>query len=340
MSPLFSFLLSGENPELGLAELKALTRILGVRSEPIRISDRLALLDCTVEEAVEICRRSAFIKEVSLYLSTTNYPFSFKDVEFPPELLENERIAVRARKIGAVEVSSLEIERKLGAFVKESLDRIVIDLENPKKVIRTYVAKDLVLIGILLHESSAKEFEPRRPGNRPFQHPSALQPKLARCMVNLTETPIGGTILDPFSGTGSIPLEALALGYEAIGVEVKIWIARGCNENLKVLFHGRGHTIAGDARSLPLRCEVDGIATDPPYGRSTFVSGRDLRSLMERFISEAADHLRSGGRMVISYPSTGPIREVIEDSGLRLLGSFSYRVHASLIRRISITTLR
>lgn len=55
--------------------------------------------------------------------------------------------------------------------------------------------------------------------DRDFGRPSRdarrgmLPPKLARIMVNLSQAPMTGTILDPFSGVGTVLMEAALVGY-------------------------------------------------------------------------------------------------------------------------------
>ncbi|MDW8092355.1 MAG: DNA methyltransferase [Nitrososphaerota archaeon] len=330
------YLLSGECPELAFAELRSLAKVLTLENEPELITSRLAKLECPRDKSLEMLRRSAFLKELSVYHGTLNRI----EGELPLQVADGERVAVRVKKLGNLSVPSIELERRVGANIKRANPNVKIDLERPTRTIRVYVDPSVVVLATLLVERGSREFEWRSPAKRPFRHPSLLQPKLARCMVNLTETPIGGVILDPFAGTGSIPIEATILGYEAIGIEIRRWIARGGYRNLVSLKPGDGHMVVGDARRLPLHRQVDGVATDPPYGKSTYVSGRDLRALINDFLSEISSYLRRGAKMVISYPSTGPIREVIEGSGLEVSGSYSYFVHSSLIRRIAVTVIR
>ena len=47
-----------------------------------------------------------------------------------------------------------------------------------------------------------------------------LPPKVARIMVNLSQTPKDGVIYDPFCGSGTILVEALDSGFAAIGSDI------------------------------------------------------------------------------------------------------------------------
>jgi hypothetical protein len=50
------------------------------------------------------------------------------------------------------------------------------------------------------------------------QHPAMFPPELAARLVRLL-TPPGGVVLDPFVGSGTVALAALAEGRKAIGIE-------------------------------------------------------------------------------------------------------------------------
>jgi tRNA G10 N-methylase Trm11 len=59
-----------------------------------------------------------------------------------------------------------------------------------------------------------------------------IPPKLARIMVNLAQVPDGGTVWDPFCGSGTILMEALVLGYRVIGSDVDLLAVEETTENL------------------------------------------------------------------------------------------------------------
>ncbi|WKZ31004.1 MAG: DNA methyltransferase [Candidatus Dojkabacteria bacterium] len=59
-----------------------------------------------------------------------------------------------------------------------------------------------------------------------------LPPKLARIMVNLASVKPGATIWDPFCGVGTIPLEALLLGYNVLGSDLDEEMVNSTEENI------------------------------------------------------------------------------------------------------------
>lgn len=59
-----------------------------------------------------------------------------------------------------------------------------------------------------------------------------LPPKLARIMVNLAAVKPGSTIWDPFCGVGTIPLEALLLGYNVLCSDLDIEMVASTEKNI------------------------------------------------------------------------------------------------------------
>ena len=83
-------------------------------------------------------------------------------------------------------------------------------------------------IDVLAGPGSVAEHEPRRlefgeqPGkltHNVFRYPAKFHPPVARALVELASEP-GDTVLDPFCGSGTTLVEALAAGRNAVGTDV------------------------------------------------------------------------------------------------------------------------
>ena len=117
-------------------------------------------------------------------------------------------------------------EREGGAFLRQETGKDI-DLRNPDICI--YLFKLENVIGCdQKYEIDKKGFKERDPQNRPYFHPTALKPKLARAMVNLARVGEGDTILDPFCGTGSILIEAALVGAKPVGIDLDKSKIDGC----------------------------------------------------------------------------------------------------------------
>jgi tRNA G10 N-methylase Trm11 len=62
-----------------------------------------------------------------------------------------------------------------------------------------------------------------------------LPPKLAQTLINLTSPADGGTILDPFCGTGVVLQEAILMGYATVGTDIDERMVKYSMENMEWL---------------------------------------------------------------------------------------------------------
>ena len=333
----FVALLSGENVPLGFGELRALLDVLGGSLIGERSHERLPEFDASEQIARDVAWRSALVKETVMKL----FEVDASDLGRSFELLGDELprpkgpIAVRALKLEDVPLPRTELERWVADRLLEEWRGVSVDLERPSEVIRVYVTSRSVVGGILVGVRDNEGLARRSPVNRPFRLPSTLKPKEARVVVNLARVPLGGSILDPFAGSGAILLEAAALGYSAFGVEVKGWVARGARRNLNAFgLGGLSEVIAADSRRLPLRCRIDGVVTDPPYGKSTTLVGGRRSELVDAVIGELLDSMERGRRAVVIYPDGPDIPEILRSE--RVVERYSYRVHSALVRTVNV----
>lgn len=118
----------------------------------------------------------------------------------------------------------------------------------------------------------------RQHETRPYSTSSALPSQLARALINLV-TPSAQTILDPCCGTGSILLEACALGATAFGVD---WNPRMVIMSRRNLEH---FGYAADVEYTDARewsRPADAVVTDLPYGNKLEMSEVIIRGILDR----------------------------------------------------------
>jgi putative methyltransferase (TIGR01177 family) len=173
-----------------------------------------------------------------------------------------------------------------------------ISLKNPDYQIIVISPYDAIrypfcahLIGIRIPQPKI-DWKKRQGNNRRFFHPSALEPRLCRAMVNLAEVKEGDTILDPFCGTGSILTEAQEFQIKTAGFDAIKKMCKGAKQNLIE------NIVQCDSVQMPLKpLGVDAIVTDIPYGRSTsMVNDRSRKQLLKDFVANASIAVK---RMVI-----------------------------------------
>jgi len=335
------FTLWGGHPSLPFSEVRAILEAEGFN---YKVVDELPqLLRCIVKpECVNaILSRASMTRTCCLELfecgdDVEEILRNVRDVDFESLLRGCRSYAIRVRRFqgSSTHIRSLKLERDIGDIVWSSLP-IKVDLENPEVVLEGILTGGRFVFGKLLGEVSTKSFRSRRVELRPFPHPSAMQPILARCMVNLSRPKSGDTLLDPFCGSGSLLLEASLIGCRVIGVDAKRRMIEGCLRNLLHYGVKEFSLLVGDARKLPL-FETDCISTDPPYGRSATTLKTPIGELLRDFLSEVVDRVSVDGCICLASPKHVGLSEVGRELGLKLVESHFMYVHKSLTREIAV----
>ncbi|MDY6768561.1 MAG: hypothetical protein SVW02_00425, partial [Candidatus Nanohaloarchaea archaeon] len=117
-----------------------------------------------------------------------------------------ERFAVRTVRVDDTDAPR-ELEENVGRIIDNSSEAGV-DLEQPQEAFRVYLVDGEAVLCRVQAEVDRGQFEARQNQFRPFSAPVTIHPRLARALVNLSQVERGGSVLDPFCGTGGILLEA------------------------------------------------------------------------------------------------------------------------------------
>lgn len=315
------FKLSGEHSSLPKAELLSVLEGEGI---DYRVSaeypiDRLILLDADADS-------TSFVERLALTQAAACDIVRSQDLDSMAREISG-RLS-RARSF-SVRCQSKNIERELGRRLVDLNSKLRVDLESPEVEIVCYGVGNDLLVGVNIPLN--KDFSRRRPQHRPFFHPTSMEPKLARVLVNLARVKKGDSILDPFCGTGGILIEAGLVGLKVYGWDISRQMVEGCRRNL-------GHYgIAGrvqvkDALNPETEARFDAIVSDPPYGRSSYTT-EEIGTLYNRFTEVAHGLLMEDARMVLVSPHT---IELDYSSLFELESEYSVRVHKSLTRRIRV----
>ncbi|MDQ3699957.1 MAG: TRM11 family methyltransferase, partial [Chloroflexota bacterium] len=227
------------------------------------------------------------------------------------------------------------LEREIGRELWRLLPQPRVDLERPDTEVHVFVTAGGLWWGRPFRRMDGRGFAARHPQRRPFWRSIAMAPRKARCLVNLSGVRPGGSLLDPFCGTGSIPIEAALLGLRTIASDVDPAVVAGAARNVASLgLHQQIDLRHLDARSWGgPRLRFDAIVSDLPYGRSASTKGTDRGDLYRSFLDVAAEILRPGGRAVLmAAEGTLPA----PPSPLEVVARFSEVVHGGLTREVVV----
>jgi len=310
-------LLSGEGTTIPKAEAESLFRSYDPASSFRAVSARVLIVTSTADPR-EIGSRIAFARRVGRLV---------EDKAEAAELLLGHRVRFRC----------FDFRRGHAPDPEEYLAGIdsPIDLRNPEYEL-TLVRGEEDYLAVTAPTTMRQSWSSRRPRSRPFFHPSAIFPKLSRALVNLSGCKEGEVFLDPFSGTGSIPIEAHIVGARVVAMDQAERMTRGCVSNMEHFGQDWLGVVRADS-TLPPLSTVDAIATDIPYGRASSTRGRAPRELLGLLLPPLAGILKPGSRLVLMHPQEVPVGE---PDGFSLDEEHHLHVHKLLTRTISVLRRR
>jgi tRNA G10 N-methylase Trm11 len=216
-----------------------------------------------------------------------------------------ERLALSADRF-RIELLRISLERD---FTKEDAIRALADaipadpdLLHPLRRFLLVVQERRIWFGEIV---TSCERLYRRHDAKPFHACVSLPSRLARGLVNLV-LPSARSLLDPFCGTGSILLEAQALGLLTHGVDISAKMVQISRDNL-AHFGYQGIIDLGDA----MHCThtADAIVTDLPYGRGMKKIERDENlAILQHLVPLAPNAI---------YLADEPISDLLTEAGYR-----------------------
>jgi tRNA (guanine10-N2)-dimethyltransferase len=336
------FLLSGEFETLSFSELKAILEAEGCTYTVTEKLDQTARLEADAGSVSQVLRRSAYTRVCAMELFTCSasndaIAEAVNAVDFCAVLGDGETFEVRIRRIKeySTKDATMALESFLGKLILQKVRHAKVNLTKPDRTFFGILTNGKLVFGLKLAEIQPKPFVERRPRKKPFFHPSAMNSKLARCMVNLAHAREGAYLLDPFCGTGTTLIEASLIGVRAVGLDVQRRMAEGAKRNLKHFGLSPEAILIADARKLPL-VRVDCVVTDPPYGKSATTLKSGTKAVVEGVLASASELLSKGQRICIASPKTLGIKAVGERLGYRHLESHFAYVHRTLTREVAV----
>lgn len=310
------FLLSGESTSLAREEILALAgkrkceqagKILIINSEEFDFS-RLAYTK-KVYKFIFSCKGGDLLK----YMKKTDWSSFYR-----------ENFCIRI--VG----TNILKEKELASFVWNSVKNPKVNLSDPATQFEFLFFNGKVYCGLLIAETG-QGFTERKSNRRPTFHPSSMNAKLARAIVNLTAVNPKERLLDPFCGCGGILIEGGIIGAKAVGIDIDPLMISKAQKNFD-FYKIKGYELKVADSTLVNMPKVDAIATDPPYGRSSSLHNKDINSLYYSFLDNAFNNLlKKGKRLCIIFPSTIKLK-----SKFKKVCHIDLYVHKSLTRRIFV----
>ena len=310
--------LSGEGTTIPMAEARALYLAYDPSAKFEAHGPRVLVVDSSADP-FRVGERIAFARRVGHLVETRGEIAGW---------VEGRRVRFRSFDLGTGGMPADPGEYLEGLGV-------TIDLMNPEYEL-TLVRGDDDYLAVTAPGTMVQGWSGRRPRRRPFFHPSAIFPKLARALVNMSRCKEGGVFLDPFSGTGSIPLEAHLIGARVVAADIAERMVRGAMQNMRHFGEEWIGVVRADSTRLPLR-SVEAAATDIPYGRVSSTGGRGPNEMLSMLTGSLAEAMVRNSYLVLMHPKNVPVPE---SRALSLLEEHHLHVHKLLTRTISVLERR
>jgi tRNA (guanine10-N2)-dimethyltransferase len=305
-------LLSKEKLDLAKAEAEAL---LG----RVKIENNILV---TANEDLSLMKQLAFANKICKILFVTDKKNLERDLQkFDWNSIYKKSFCLR------IEGKLSKNEAQLAGFVWNKLKNPKVDLEKPGTRIEIIAGRKIYCC-LLLHESD-KKYLLRKTHLRPMPHPTSLHPKLAKALVNLSGA-VNGEVVDPFCGSGGILMEAGLMGLKAVGYDIDKIMLKMADKNL-AYFKVKGYKLVeGDGTKIP---KADYVVTDLPYGRSSKLSEK-IDTLYLKFLKNLKKVLQK--RAVVVFPDNVNYRKLAKGANLKIEKEFSYYIHKSLTKKITV----
>ena len=331
-------LLSGEDIDLANGELRGAMRSMGSDQLPVERDQRAIVFQNPLPKGV--ARRMGFCHFQGRLRAPTSPEWSAIEssiLSAVNDLDPNRSVSVKVVSPRTGPLSRSKLFEGSSAILSESGFRV--HHQNPQQKLFIVVG-DIACVGIIEEEADRAQFAGRSGPRMPFNRSIVVEPKLARVMANLSGLPTGSTVLDPFLGPAGLAIEAARLGFQVVGVERDLQIYQGAEMNIDAQdLSGSITAHHGDSRMISETDwwenagRIDGIVTDPPFGRSAPLMGETPSRLLQDVVHIVSCKMAPGAPIVADSDQ----RETFEGiSGFRLEHVYPLRVHKSLIRFISV----
>ncbi|MDD5651494.1 MAG: DNA methyltransferase [Candidatus Nanoarchaeia archaeon] len=321
----------GRDPELSLLELECYFEARNIEYKFIEYTREIAVLSLPKLDFNKIMKdlggtiKIAEIFSDSGNLSETEYELNKLQInpdkkmdycisEYNSELKDFIKDLIKSRlKKERVKAVYRQPKRKTDRFLtpSELVHKKIIENGLDIVIYKNYIARTIALF----NPFEIEERDMERP-KKDFLKTTSL--RLAKILINLSYAKDGNTLLDPFSGTGTILQEALLKNMNVIGIDLDKKSVDYTYENLDWLkreynVKGTANVYNGDSRFLTkvVKTKIDAVVSEPfmgpflkrqPSRQEAMSILNSLKLLYQDFLNEITLVLKKNGKIVLIMP--------------------------------------
>ena len=332
---------SQEHSQLPLAELKAVMECEGIAADIEVITEGLVILKNISNDNLYsyyeiLTKRLGYTHEIHEMIERSNadsFDGDLSAIKWSDYI--DETFAVRVKRFHS-QIDTVATERKAGSLILDNCEGIKVNLTKPKSLVRIVAFENDFFVAIERIKLNKKHFEDSKPHKRPFFYPGSMNPKLARCMVNLSRVKEGQLLLDPFCGTGGILIEAGLIGCKVVGSDIYWKMKNGTSINLDYYGITDYRTFNLDVRELKMYEKVASVVTDPPYGISTSTGDIKGDDIFKEFFHAIYDNMKDDAYLCMASPHYVDLKPMADEVGFEIVEQYGIKMHRSLTRIISV----
>lgn len=251
-----------------------------------------------IERLMSIERAGIFLKAFN-FKELKDYKKQISEIDF--SFIKDE-FAVECERFGQHKFSSKDIEIATANKIESK-----VNLADPKTLVYVRIKNNSCLIGIDLFK---RKLDKRDYRVKP--HPNAVNSSIAYATLVFSDYKKSKSLLDPFCGSGIIPIEAALIGGKEIHASDN---QHYCIESTKINSKIAGvkvNTFKMPVEDLikKLKKKFDFIITDPPI--ATFKGLNNIYYFYSRFLKNAYSILKPNGILAIVTIRPKPF---LENSG-------------------------
>ncbi|MDD3174869.1 MAG: DNA methyltransferase [Candidatus Nanoarchaeia archaeon] len=309
---MFFFQLSKENLSLAKYEVEKLLDVtLFKYTEKIFLSKD--------SFSIKLIPRLAFTREVYQILDKNK---QFQNLNFQKCIQKNYKLKY------ILPTTEKSDTKELSNNIFTSLKNPVVNLSSPKNTYIILKINSFWYLTKLIYTNQDDPFN-RRAHLRKFNHPTSINPKYAKAMINLVSKK---EFLDPFCGSGGLLIEGGLMKLKVNGSDISKKMIFQAKENLNQ-FKLNANLEVKDALNISKKHEA--IVTDLPFGKNSFIS-QDSDKLVQQFLLNSQNITKN---MVIGHLDSLNVKKLISKTHWKKEKSFKIYVHKTMTREITILRL-
>ena len=306
---MFFFQLSKENLSLAKYEVEKLLDV-----QLFKNTENLFLLKDFF--SIKNLPRLAFTREVYQILDKNK---NFQNLNFSKHIKKNYKLKY------ILPQTEKSRTKELFNSIHKSLKNPVVNLSSPKNIYIIIKINSFWYLTKIIYANQDDPFN-RRSHLRKFNHPTSINPKYAKAMINLVSKK---EFLDPFCGSGGLLIEGGLMNLKVSGSDISKKMIFQAKENL-TQFKLNANLEVKDALNITKKHEA--IVTDLPFGKNSFIS-QDSDKLVQQFLLNSQKITK---HLVIGHLDSLNVKKLIDGTNWKKEKSFKIYIHKNMTREITI----